>query len=260
MTTAAAGQLTHGKDPLVVAGALLTRPGASASTHAAVDESRLDEVAREVTAVLRRSGLDRTLAIGALILDRFFDGSVSAWRSRRNLRNNSVRRLANRPGCPLSRSSLNRAVGICAAVRACPAILGLPNVGAGHIGIVLSLGAEEAEGWLRKADARGWSVRQLVEAIRTERLDKGARRGRPTTSRWQRALSASRSSLARLEDQVSTLVEMRADNGDPNLLAELGERLALLRATLLGIEGVELSGGPHSAALPADSRQRNGNP
>lgn len=193
-----------------------------------VSDALLDEVAAEIRGVLRQAGLNRTLAIGALVLDRFFNGSVALWRERRNHKNNSVRRLALRPECPLSRSSLNQAIAIYAVVRARPAILELTHVDASHIGVVLPLPAAEQEHWLRETQRGHWSVRQLKEEILRARLWGGKRRGRPKATERRRALSASRALLGRLASSVASLLRLELDAESLDEIDELRERLANL--------------------------------
>jgi hypothetical protein len=206
--------------------------GSRGCEGASTTDAALEAVAGEIRSVLRRTGLDRTLAIGSIILDRFFGGSVEAWRSRRNNKNTSVRRLAQRPDCPLSRSSINRAIGISALTKAMPAVLKLAHVEAGHIGVVLPLSMGEQEAWLVEANANRWSVRQLRDAILRERRLRGERRGRPRASLWQQALSASRGSLARLEALIASLRELEPDYESDRVLVELGERLIALHGQL----------------------------
>src|SRR5438477_4145536 len=65
------------------------------------------EVIEELRAIDRKAGLERALAIGELVLRRFFGGSSEIWRARRKNKNNSIRRIAEHPDCPLSRTALN---------------------------------------------------------------------------------------------------------------------------------------------------------
>jgi hypothetical protein len=166
------------------------------------------------------------------VLDRFFQGSVSAWRERRNHKNNSVRRLAERPGCPLSRSALNRAVAICAVTRDFPAVLRLERIEAGHIGVVLSVPGCHQEPWLQRANMERLSVRQLKAAIQAERRAAGARRGRPPAAPLARALSAIRASLERLEAAVAHMAGVEPDADASPELEELSERLAVITAQI----------------------------
>src|SRR4051812_9325298 len=72
----------------------------------------LDQVIIELQEIERRTGIERTIAIGELILNLFFRGNPADWRDRRRNKNNSVRRLADRVDCPFSKSALHEAVGV----------------------------------------------------------------------------------------------------------------------------------------------------
>src|SRR4051794_14788751 len=82
--------------------------------------SAIEEVVIELHRLERRAGLDKTLAIGELVLKKFFAGSEEVWRERRKNKNNSVRRIAAHPGCPMSRSALNDAIAVFLSFRAMP--------------------------------------------------------------------------------------------------------------------------------------------
>jgi hypothetical protein len=194
-----------------------------------------DEVAVEIQGILRRTGFDQTLAIGRLVLERFFDGSVASWRDRRNHKNNSVRRLAQCPGCPLSRSAINQAIGVYAVTLALPSVLTLEHIEASHVAVVLPLDVHEQERWLVEAAARRLSVRALREAIRADRRDRGERRGRPRTTAEGRALNATQSSIRRLESSISALERVALDEADRASLAFLAARVEMVRAQLGGI-------------------------
>jgi hypothetical protein len=196
------------------------------------EDAILVEVAKSIQGIIRSSALDRTVAIGALVIERVFGGSIASWRARRNLRNNSIRRLAQRPECPLSRSSLNQSVGIYAVTVEVPGIVGLPWVGASHIGVVLPLKREDQESWLRRASAARWSVRELREAVRNDRRDRGERRGRPKLSDARRALTETRAIVERLAESVERLLSLEIAAHQAAYqrdLQDLDERLAILR-------------------------------
>jgi hypothetical protein len=146
----------------------------------------------------RRSGLNRMIAIGRLILEQFFDGSAAAWRERRKNKNNSVRRLAQHPSCPLSHSSLNQALGVYVTVRALPSVQTFKHVGACHIIAVLHLTEAAQLLWLERAEEELWSVRQLKAAVLASRRLEGERRGRPKTS-------VGRARVAKLKRSVVTM-------------------------------------------------------
>src|SRR5882724_706101 len=129
------------------------------------DQHELDAVVDEIREIERKNSLDRTVAIGRLVLHRFFGGSTEAWRERRRNKNNSVRRLAQHPLCPLSRSGLNQAIGIFLAAESLTLDQTFGHIGPSHIGAVLHLNPEEQKQWLERASDERWSVRQLKEQV-----------------------------------------------------------------------------------------------
>jgi hypothetical protein len=193
-----------------------------------VGDELLDDAVHEIRIILRRTGLERTLAIGSLVLERFFQGSVALWRERRNHKNNSVRRLALRPECPLARSSLNRAVAIRAVTLALPSVLSFGHIEAGHIGIVLPLDVEEQERWLTRANTARWSVRQLKDAIAGARPGSGERRGRPKAAEGLRALATSRNLLERFAASLAFVTRLELDSPSLVQVKAMGDRLATL--------------------------------
>lgn len=132
---------------------------------AALDSAALDHVLAELRGIVPLKGLDRTLAIGELILTRFYDGSVPAWRERKRNKLNSIRRLAARSDCPFSKSALNDAVAIFVMVAQIPSVRGLQHVGASHIVGVLALNTVQADEILAQAEAERWSVRALKQHV-----------------------------------------------------------------------------------------------
>ena len=108
------------------------REGEHGACRRAPDRATLDATVVQLKELERRSGLERTVAVGGLILGRFFDGSAKAWRERRRNKNNSVRRLAQHPSCPFSHSSLNQALGVDVTVRVLPCVQTFKHVGACH--------------------------------------------------------------------------------------------------------------------------------
>jgi hypothetical protein len=131
----------------------------------ALDSAALDGVLAELRGIAQLTGLDRTLAIGELILTRFYDGSVPAWRERKRNKSNSIRRLAARADCPFSKSALNDAVAIFVMVEHLPSVRTLRHVGASHLASVLVLSAAQADATLAQAEAERWSVRRLKQHV-----------------------------------------------------------------------------------------------
>lgn len=193
------------------------------------DAEGVEQVIDELRGIMRQTGLSRTLAIGQLVLDRFFGGSMELWRDRRRNKNNSIRRLADCPTCPLSRSALNQAVGVFAALRNMPGAADLQHIGASHIAAVLTLPDSAREAWLLRANEQLWSVRRLSDEIRDERRVMGERRGRPSRPAIAKVLGRAHGAIDALEREARDLIEL--DFAGPELV-ELANRLAGLEALL----------------------------
>ena len=199
----------------------------------ASDGERLfDEVAQEIRVAMRRSGLDRTRTIGALVLDRFYGGCVAAWRERRNHKNNSVRRLADRPGCSLSRSSLNQAIGVHALLLEMPWIERLDRVDASHLVAVLPLSPRDRAVWLRRTQAERWSVRALRDAIRSNRNAARPPRRRPPSTDSRRIVARSMLALVRLEESVALLTGLEVDAFGLEQVAKLTRHLVVVQTRI----------------------------
>jgi hypothetical protein len=121
----------------------------------------------ELQDINRRRGLERTLAVGELILREFFGSDPRAWREQSRKKANSIRKLALRPDCPFRKSTLNEAVGVYVAVLEQPSLRQASHVTASHIASVLRLPPPDRERLLDEAEREHWSVRQLRTKVRS---------------------------------------------------------------------------------------------
>lgn len=188
-------------------------------------DEQVAEVATRLREIVRGHGLSRTLAIGQLVLERFYGGDEREWRARRSKKNNSIRVLAARPDCPLGKSALNEAVGVYVAVQLLPFVRDAKHIGACHVAAVLRLPPSAREYWLSRAERERLSVRELRGLIVSSRRQGGERRGRPGLSAVGRAVSRVRASLKLLRaglDQLETVDEREQGEMD-SLLAQLDE-------------------------------------
>jgi hypothetical protein len=147
---------------------------------AAASANAFGALLAELQQVNRRRGLDRTLAVGELILREFFGGEPRAWREQSRKKANSIRRLALRQDCPFRKSTLNEAVGVYVAVLEQPGLRDASHVTASHIASVLRLPPEERARLLDEAERERWSVRQLRARVRS-RARAGAGESRLTS-------------------------------------------------------------------------------
>jgi hypothetical protein len=217
----------------------------------------LDEIVSRLREIERRTGIERTLAIGELILKRFFGGDSAVWRERRRNKNNSIRRLARRKDCPFCRSALNEAVAIYVASCDLPCVRTFGHIGASHVAQVLPLPHEQREPLLQRAELERWSVRTLRAEVVSLRRVGGERRGRPSITSQARAMSALRSCLNRLEQCVD-----RVDKCTPLSVESLLELRSLASTTSrvgarlreYGETGSSLTLCPPQLVLPEDKR------
>ena len=188
----------------------------------------LDRVVRELCKIERGSSLDRTLAIGELILSQFFGGDAALWRDRRRNKNNSIRRLADRKDCPLCRTTLGEAVAVYVASLEMPCARTFGHIGGSHIACVLHLPPEDREILLERANLERLSVRELRQLVTSLRRSGGERRGRPQV---RRAGGAGNTSADQVERGVDALKREAPHSED------LRRRLAKLGRELLEIAG-----------------------
>ena len=167
----------------------------------------IERAVAELKEIDRQTGLDRTLAIGELVLQSFFAGEATVWRDRRRNKNNSIRRLAHHPGCPFCKSALNNAVGVFVAVRDLPCVRTFGHITSSHIVTVLSLTLSERESALRLAEEGRWSVRELRHYVTARRRREGERRGRPSASSERRALTGLQQAVHAVETSAAQLCQ-----------------------------------------------------
>jgi hypothetical protein len=209
----------------------------------------LDDVIKEIQAIARKTGLERSLAVGRLVFRRFFGGSIQAWKERRRNKNNSVRRLAEHPACPLSKSAINQAIGIYVAVEALPCVQTFGHIGSSHVAAVLHLDVDAQRHWLERAEGNRWGVRQLTEQVTQDRRQSGERRGRPKASHNGHVLSKIAKLIGVLEQTVAELDEASLQVSDKADLAVLRERFASVEGELLRVFRRPIQSGPCASPL-----------
>jgi hypothetical protein len=214
------------------------------------DAPLLERVVGKLREIERRNGIERTLAVGKLILEEFFAGDASLWRDRRRGKNNSVRRLAERPDCPFSRSSLNEALAVYVASLHLPCVRTFGHIGTGHVASVLTLPLSEQEAMLEGAEREHLSVRELRERVVSARRTAGERRGRPALQALERAISAIESDVRRLTAAIRRLGSLGAADSPAQvrlaaLSAELSAASALLVAVAAGPAELRKVSEPH---------------
>ena len=209
-------------------------------------DADLDKVAGELRDVVHRSQWDRILAIGKLIFRRFFNDDEASWRERRRNKDRSIRRLAERPDCPLAKSALTQAVGIHVLCSKHPEARGSGQITPTHVGKILGLEPKVAVPLLQLADEHGWSVRELaIEATRI-RKSLGERRGRPQSTVDLKIARLGKRALQDLEQMHAELA--LAPALDPQAHDDM---TSLCRAVREKLTAIEMLLQPARRPLPA---------
>jgi hypothetical protein len=216
------------------------------------DPALLDRVVTELCEIERRSGIDRTLAIGELILTRFFDSDASVWRDRRRNKNNSIRRIADRKDCPYCKSALNEAVAVYVAALELPCVRTFGHIRASHLASVLKLPSEQRRSMLEDAERERWSVRELRQRVVVKRQLQGERRGRPRRDAETRTLSTLCGIVRQLEAAVDNISGVGPlTPGSRSELRELGRDLGRVASALdaLGVVGPNVTSARSTSEL-----------
>jgi hypothetical protein len=229
-------------------------------------DTELARVAGELREIAHGSSWARTLAIGEIVLKHFFGGRVDEWRTRRRQKETSIRRLAQRPDCPLGKSALSEAVAVYVARKELPAFV--EELTPSHVGLVLRLPPLLRVDLLQKALVGSWSLRAMRNEVISLKRRKGERRGRPRFSGARVALSQATRSLDYLRKAVELLVDARSvdeatvsslDLTLSDLKQVLAEALSSLRA-LASTDGSSSLRGIAKASLvvPKQATTRTG--
>jgi len=192
---------------------------------------------RELSEIARASHWDRVMAIGKLILTRFFAKDEAAWHARQRNKDHSIRKLARHPDCPFEKSALTEAVGVYVLVGRYPELRERTRLTPTHVGRTLSLKPAEAVALLKIADQRRWSVRELAFEAKQVRRAMGERRGRPVSSADRKAERSGRHALrivGRMRLQLASVsaVDPASRERLVSLCKALAQELAATQAVL----------------------------
>src|SRR5262245_37855609 len=120
----------------------------SGRSQVELSDVQLERIAAELRGIAHGSSWARTLATGELVLKHFFAGNIDEWRTHRRQKDASIRRLAQRPDCPLGKSALSEAVAIYVAKEDLPDFV--EALTPTHVGLALRLPQPERVELLQK--------------------------------------------------------------------------------------------------------------
>jgi len=139
----------------------------------------IDNVVNDMRGLVAKHGVELSVEIGRLILDRLYGGDVQRWRYRGN-KDISFRKLQHHPRLPFSAAHLSRAVMIYMLSRRKPELMLTRNLGPSHLHELAGLPEEEQDRIFDLAERECWSVKQIREVVGESRLKQ---RGKLTSIR-----------------------------------------------------------------------------
>lgn len=199
--------------------------------------SELDDIAECLRGFRGRPRLESVLAIGQLLFDRFFEGSTVVWRDHSPHKANSLRRLAQRPSCPMSKSALHQAVAVYIASRSLAIVQTSGHIELSHIVAVLSIEENERALLLRLAAERCWSVRRLKREMIRLAPRASSPRGRPRHGAVRRVSDRLRDCLRALAEAADSLRDLDIPAGAATEMARQLEQMARAGEELTAILG-----------------------
>ncbi len=164
----------------------------------------VENVVLRLNAIRRAATFDFVMGVGALIVETFYSGDLTAWRMR-GRKEASFRRLSRHPDLPMSSVALYR----CVAIYEMCERLGIRNwkhVTTTHLRVVLPLPPETQRQLLDAAESSCWSVRRIEEvAANLQTLGPSAHRhrgGRKPCSRVRTAVQVVEGRLCAVADAL----------------------------------------------------------
>lgn len=195
-------------------------------------DARIERVVRQLNAICKAATFDFALAVGKLVVDSFYSGDLSKWRSRDQRKDVSLRKLIAHQDLPMSGSALYRSLAIYEISERLQ-LRSWDHVSTSHIRLVLPLPAEEQARLLRLSEQNRWSVRRLDEEIAEIRRDdpaaRASRGGRRRASRLGAAVRSFERSIIELQKAIGRGAPGGADE-DPSAESTRGAILLLRNA------------------------------
>jgi hypothetical protein len=168
-----------------------------------VPDGVVDDVVRELNELSCKATLELTLEMGRIIVNRFYDGDLTAWRHSR-AKEVSFRRLAARTDVDLrvSATFLYRAVALYELT--CRLSIGAHSrLTTTHLRAVVGLPEAHQAGLLENAEVDHWSTERLEREATKVRATLDHRRGRPASPTLLRAVRK----LVRSSKHIESAIE-----------------------------------------------------
>lgn len=188
----------------------------------------------ELRRLTRTATLEYSMAVGKLVVDRFYGGDLEHWRSR-GPKISSFRKLAQHPALPMSPASLYQCVAAYEIMQGMDGHQRWEHIGISHVRAVIGLAGPERASLLGTAERERWSAKHLAREAAKVRVSPRVKGGRPPDLPWRRAARAIRRSFASALPALQS-VDMR---GLPAaLLQELSETSAAIERAFSAVDNL----------------------
>jgi hypothetical protein len=170
-----------------------------------IKADQMDAVIDELNRIHSTSRLDMFLAIGKVVVDNVYHGSVQALMERGERDPNLRALLKRKEEFSFGKSELSRSLGVFALddrLRneggVSNGVAGLAKLSASHFTAVLGLDFKDQKRLLQRADDGGWTTRKLEgeAAKKRAKMRQGERRGRPPLPAFQKTVHRFRKMLS----------------------------------------------------------------
>lgn len=216
-------------------------------------EDRRDLVDKLERAV-NKAAYARALEVGDLVIEYCFGGDLTAWRDRNPRKNVSYRKLADEPRLPMSKSCLQRDVGVYVALQTLPQPL-VRDLSPTHVAAILPLEQPDRLRFLALAKEKNLTTRQLHRRVVKHREENyGEKRGRPATPLTTKRLAALEDAAKRVAAAADDVLETHLVASNPPARLRLviqGLHRVADRLDALGVPKTQ----PRRAAPPTSARR-----
>lgn len=160
--------------------------------HPTVNDDVVTEVIAGIRAAQAKHGFALSRDIGQLVVEKFYDGDITAFR-KRGPKDASLRKLAEHPDLPMSSTGLYNALATYELLERLPDVYASKQLTPTHVRAVLPLPPPEQEKLLKRAEKKGMTVRELEEEARKVKArTKKSAGGRPRLPRFVKTINALR--------------------------------------------------------------------
>lgn len=190
----------------VKGGTVVAEPAKRAAPPSAAEPPRLAALAERLKLVEKAPGWTRSLRIGRLIIGELFANDPARWHSQPRLRTRSIQQLARLTGKSLGRAVLTEAVNVYLLWCELPQVRTLVAVRPAHAAAVLGLPAAAQLELLQWASEEGLDLQTLRAKCTSLRKLSGERRGRPSASSGEKALTRAKRAVRALAEASALLL------------------------------------------------------